>query len=221
MIATLFNYIKKKERGFTLIEVIVVLAVFLLIIGVAISIFISIVQEQRRILAQQEILNQVSYVEEYMSKALRMASRDDEETCLAGYPGYNYLLTRLDSDGIYYTGIKFINQSDDNACTEFFLGHSILGDNSSPFVLRELKNSSDDADSITLTSTKLQIDKIKFAINGAIGTALPGGTYGAAGGESFIQPKVTILLGVKIQGDPTDPVRIIQTTISQRNLNVR
>ena len=59
------------NKGFTLIELIVVMTVFLLVIGAAMGIFISIVQNQKKILSEQELLNQISYVEEYMSKALR------------------------------------------------------------------------------------------------------------------------------------------------------
>ena len=63
-----------KNKGFTLIEVIVSMAVFLLVAGMAVSIFISIVTQQRRILSEQQLIIQLRYVLEYMSKALRMAA---------------------------------------------------------------------------------------------------------------------------------------------------
>ncbi len=53
-----------------MIELIVVMAVFLLIIGGAVGIFISIIGSQRRLLYEQELLNQTSYIEEHISKVL-------------------------------------------------------------------------------------------------------------------------------------------------------
>ena len=70
---------EKKSAGFTIIELIVVMAVFLFVIGAAISVFISIIQHQKRVLAEQQILNQISYVEEYMSKSLRTANTEINE----------------------------------------------------------------------------------------------------------------------------------------------
>ena len=66
----------KKQKGFTLIEVLVSISVLLVISGVAVSIFLSVVMGQRTILANQDLSGQLSYSLEYMSKALRMASKD-------------------------------------------------------------------------------------------------------------------------------------------------
>ena len=51
------------KKGFTIIEMVVVMAVFLFIVGAAISIFISVIQNQRRVLAEQQTLNQISYLQ--------------------------------------------------------------------------------------------------------------------------------------------------------------
>lgn len=214
----------KLSKGFTLIELIVVMAVFLFVIGAAITIFISIVQHQKRVLAEQQLLNQISYVEEYMSKALRMANADNLGSCLGlDNTGYIYLLTRYDLVSQVFKGIKFINQSDNNACQEFFLDS---GDASTQLVLKEEKNNN--PGTITpLTPDNLQINYIKFSINGSNGstfTSLSCPTNlqcGASNADTTTQPRVTILLDVKIPGDSQEPDRIIQTTVSQRNLNVQ
>jgi prepilin-type N-terminal cleavage/methylation domain-containing protein len=172
------------KKGFTLIELIVAIALLLAILGTAIGIFVSIVQHQRIILAEQELLNQVSYVLEYMSKALRMAGKDLTGDCLKDnfgtmYPGYNYLLTRP-VNGVY-TGIKFINRSDNDTCQEFYL------DNTDPenSVLKETKNGLP-VTGVALTSDKFMINFIRFGINGNNG--LTTGIIGAAGDNS-IQPE--------------------------------
>jgi len=202
------------KRGFTLIELIVVMAVFLFIIGAGLGIFISIVHGQRRVLAEQQILSQVSYLEEYMSKALRAAKTSDgTEGCL-GEMGEIYNLTR--SDGLYQ-GIKFINQSENGTCQEFFLDVVSDPDN---FVLKELKNSVSDEDAVALTSDILKINYMRFSINGADGS--DNGNNSVFSVSDRIQPRVTILLNITIPGDSEggNTTKTIQTTVSRRNLNV-
>jgi len=211
---------KGKSKGFTLIELIVVMTVFFLVIGTAIGIFISIVQHQKRILSEQELLNQTSYVVEYMSKALRMAKKDDVGNCLVdeygtSYPGYIYLLTRPISG--FYTDIKFLNQSDLDAlgnpvCQEFYLDSS----GSTP-VLKETKNGIP-LDGTPLTSEKLNINSIRFGINGNNGCYGAGCVNGASKEDSS-QPRITIILDVQVKAG--SPAIKIQTTVSQRNLNVK
>ena len=239
----LFTITKKYSKdgelltGFTLIELIVVMAVFLFVIGAALGIFISIIQHQRIILAEQELLNQTSYIEEYMSKALRMATRDISGNCLVDnsslspypdiiYPGYNYLLTRP-VNGVF-TGIKFLNQSNtDNLgypiCQEFYLDMS-----GTPHILKELKTTwpyakVGDENSVPLSSQKLNINFIKFGIDGSDGSF--GGVDHPIGDQDpdyiFFQPRITILMNIQIQGDSQNPTRTIQTTVSQRNLNAQ
>lgn len=214
----------KTFKGFTLIELIVVMAVFLFIIGAAMGIFISIVQNQKRVLSETQLLNQISYVEEYMSKALRMA-KTAEDSCIP--PGYVYLLTNRDPTSGFYRGIRFLNPSDNDNCWEFFLDNYTHGDSNTPLVLKELKNSNDYTKAVPLTPASLQFDPtnpIRFSINGSDGSPSSLGCSdpnqcGSSNVDS-VQPRVTILLNVKIAGDINEPQRIIQTTVSLRNLNV-
>jgi prepilin-type N-terminal cleavage/methylation domain-containing protein len=210
--------ISNSDKGFTLIELIVVMAVFLFIIGGALTIFMSIVEHQRRALAEQKLFNQTSYVMEYMSKAMRMAKADTSESCFgAGNEGYIYMLTRPDtfcnSDTDpqcgFYRGIKFINASNDDACEEFYLDNSDL---QHP-VLKEIKNN---GEPVAVTSQGLVIDSIKFGINGNNGS---NGSLGYVATGDDEQPRVTISMQIKIPGDTDQQVKKIQTTVSQRNLN--
>jgi len=196
----------KTHKGFTLIELIVVMAVFMLVIGAAISIFLSMIQSQRRVLAEEQLLNQISYVEEYMSKALRMAKADNSPTpaCLIdGQFSSNgiYLLTNWNGVENAYEGIKFINANDNNVCQSFFLENSVL---------YEKKGSSNQ---VALTSANLQIKSVKFLINGS---ANQGDRVASIGDGA--QPRITVLLNVAVPGESA---RTIQTTVSLRNLNVQ
>jgi len=216
-----------KSKGFTLIELIVVMAVFLFVIGAAIGIFISIIQSQKRVLSEQQFLNQISYVEEHMSKALRMAGKDTTGGCL-GQAGYIYLLTRYNTSTALFRGIKFLNQSEVDSsgnpvCQEFFLAGA--GTPADPYVLKELKNSNNNDNAVPLTSSNLQISNylIRFGINGSTGGTLYSDSCqstvqcGASDVDLF-QPRVTILLNIKIPGEKL--TRTIQTSVSQRNFNV-
>jgi prepilin-type N-terminal cleavage/methylation domain-containing protein len=223
----------KLSKGFTLIELIVVMAIFLFVIGAAVSIFISIVQYQKRVLSEQELLNQISYTEEYMSKALRMAKTELNEDCLTDsqnndYPGYIYLLTRYDQQSGLYQGIKFINQSEFDPvtglpiCQEFFLDNCDPTNPNAKVLCEKKGNNSP----IPLTPANLNINSVKFSIDGADGSTSNGSCPNpplecGASESDTTQPRVSILLSLQIPGDSTEPTRIIQTTISQRNLNVK
>jgi len=209
----------KNNKGFTIVEIAVAMTIFILILGVSTNIFISAVAQQRRILSEQQLVNQMSYVIEYMAKSLRMAIKDEANVCVkseiyepsepeAGI----YVLTRHNL-ATGYRGIRFLNASNTNdleepICQEFFLDD----DN----VLKEIKSSDSSADlfighAVPITSEKIEITSIKFAING------DSDKYYASNIDSA-QPSVTIFLEAKIVGD-NRPAKQIQTTISQRNLN--
>jgi len=242
---------EKNKKGFTLIELVVVMAVFLFVVGAAVSIFLSVIQNQKKVLSEAQLLNQISYVEEYMSKAMRMATSDVVGTCLVDnsassshpgqyYQGYNYLLTRPDIKSDFYTGIKFINLSDNNSCQEFYLDNFIHGDFSTPLVLKELKATvctsdqecntgrtcvnnyctTNDNDAVALTSSSMKINFIRFGIDGT------NGCYGGCpvgdqvSSIAYLQPRITMVLNVTIAGDSQAGSRTIQTTVSQRNLNI-
>lgn len=206
------------EKGFTLVELIVVMAIFLFVIGAALSIFISIIKDQRRVLAEQQFLNQVSYAEEYISKGIRMAKAEVDENCLIDseghdHPGYIYLLTHPHPNGQSYKGIKFINQSgisasSDPICEEFFLD--------TDGVLKERQGVGIPTP-VALTPANLQIDSVIFLINGSSDSYVEQ----CIGTDPCVQPRVTMIMKVKIAGDDKEPWRTIQTTLSQRNLNVK
>jgi len=219
----IFNF----KNGFTLIEMVVSIAVFLLISGVAVGIFLSIIQRQKEVLSEQELLNQISYAEEYMSRALRMAKASTSNTdgdCLD--LGNVYVLTLPETEQGseqtgFYKGIKFLNQTDGvydgserNAmCEELFLDNTT--DPSRPILM--IKKGNDPA--IALTSPDMKINYIRFSVNGGTGSAaecLDVAECPAATNSDETQPRVTILLNIEF----ADQVRRFQTTISQRNLNV-
>jgi len=106
------------------------------------------------------------------------------------------MFTKYDMVLGYPKGVKFINQSDSNACTEFYLEGKVL---------YEVK---DGGLAVALTSEDLNINSIRFSAKG--------GQYGAPGYNYPIQPEVTFRLNVQISEGEQE--RVFQTTVSQRNL---
>lgn len=212
----------KQCLGFTLIEALVSISVLLIISGVAVSIFISVLSGQKNVLAGQEISGQLSYSLEYMSRALRMAGKDLTGNCL-GQEGYNYILTRCSSSEGVCKGIKFINQSDDGICQEFF-----LDDVTDPTktIIKEIKGSGMPVvfgSPVALTSDKIKINNFKFIINGDktnLNFSNCAGQIPCSSENDSIQPRITISLSAVFL-DSNRPATIIQTTVSQRNLNIK
>jgi prepilin-type N-terminal cleavage/methylation domain-containing protein len=204
MISNFKFQISNSQRGFSLMELIVVLALFMLIIGVVVNMFISIVGAQKRILGEEELLNQVSYVQEYASRAIRSAVKDAAADCLTdgaqSYPGYMYLLTHYNSQLAGYEGIKFISK--DNVCEEFFVDPA-------DGLLKESKSGSRPQN---ILSSKFALQYVKFVINGD-------SSLGGASSSDAMQPRVTMVLSVQNQTAGA-PDKVFQTTVSQRNLNI-
>jgi len=218
---------KKKlvQRGFTLVEMIIVLSVFMFVIGASLIIFMSAVGQQKETLARQEIINQTSYVMEYMSKALRMAKTADSDECIT--TEYAYLLTRPSSG--YFMGIKFLNYSDNTqvvidsettdmpACQEFYL-------DATTGILRERKSYYPYSSwtDLALTSSVVQINFVRFGLDGTNGCYGEETTCPSFSPKTDLaQPRVTMVFSVQAKGDSQEPEKLIQTTISQRNLNMQ
>jgi len=180
------------------VELIVVLAVFIVVIGSAVSIFISIVQHQKMIIRQQEFLNQISYVTEYMSRTIRMSVEDTTGNCIG--PGYLYLLTHPDGTG-FYEGIKFI--ANNGTCQEFFLDAEGV-----------LKESKDGAPAQIILSDKFQVNYVRFIIDG-------NKNVDSSVMVNSVQSRITMLFNIDTQITGDQQTKVFQTTVSKRNLNIQ
>jgi len=190
--------LRKKSQiqsdGFTLIEILIAMAIFSIVASLAIGIFTMAMKSQRKVLAQQELLDQASYVMEYMSRAIRMAKKDDG-SCLSEPPtvdraNFNYFVPS-DRNGIYF-------RNSDNECYGFGLLFNRLASLRGPIGGGSIE---------WLTGGNIKVNFFKVSLSGEQQPP-----------TDFLQPAVTIFLdaegkeGTKIQ---------IQTTVSQRNLDVQ
>ncbi len=82
-----------KNKGFTLIEILITVSIFSIVIGAMSGVFSSVLKNQRWNLSVQELVDSASYNLEYISRTLRMAIKqtDDLSPCLS-QNGLNYEL---------------------------------------------------------------------------------------------------------------------------------
>ena len=102
------------NKSFTLVELLVTVAIFSLIVSSAVGVFVSALQAQRKSLAMQELLGQTSFLMEYMSRAIRMAKKDISGNCIDAKLNYK----------IADHGIEFMNYKGE--CQKFFLSGNQL-----------------------------------------------------------------------------------------------
>jgi prepilin-type N-terminal cleavage/methylation domain-containing protein len=175
--------------GFTLIEIVVAVAIFATLSTIIAGLLVNSTKAQQRVLASQELIDSVSYNLEYMGRAIRMAKKElsDPPACLSAR-GLNYEKTKGGN------GLKFINY--DGVCQEFFLDSNRL---------YEIK---DGGTALPLTPASFSV--LSFQLG-------PDDSWDQE--DPREQPRVTLYL--EMEKEEYQPVAYIQTTISQRNLNVK
>jgi len=191
------------DKGFTLIELLVAVSIFVTVIVIISGLFVQAIQGQRRNLAYQELLDQTSYVMEYMSRSIRMAMKDDiaiwefDDTidCLSGNK-VNY----------EYTNQCLIFRNYKNECQFFCLEGTTL----TAAITATGGGPIPPPSTTHLTSPELEV----YSLWGA-GT--PWVNLSGQGQEDNLQPLV--IIGLEIEGRENTSIRI-QTSISQRNLDV-
>jgi len=182
----------KSGAGFTIPELLVAVLVFSLVIGAATNLLLSGIAGQRSSLAMQELLDQSSFVAEYMTRSLRQAHKDLGPTCLAAR-GLNYELTQGGG------GVMFVNVG--SQCQEFRLTGTRIEE--------VFWAGGDITSQAFLTSDNLAVTSLQFLLQGA-------------GQTDDLQPRVTFAFEIEGQGTKPEsrPKLQLQTSISQRNVDV-
>ncbi|MFH1462751.1 MAG: type II secretion system protein [bacterium] len=179
------------KGGYTLIEILVAIGIFTMIIASPVGFLVGSLKGQQRALSTQLLLDNVSYSLEYISRALRMAKKDDVGgvDCLLANK-VNYEITHGGQ------GIKFRNYNDE--CQEFYLDNGKIMAVSSE----------------TSALTPIDLEVVAFRI----------GPQDSWDQTDNLQPKVTLFMevrGIKSSDPKLQPKIQIQTTVTQRNLDVQ
>lgn len=188
----IYQRFNKKDTGFTLVEMLVVITIFSILMIAIVGVFVSVLRIQRYYLASQRLLNEVSYIMEYTSRFIRMAQKDTAGDCI--FPGKNY----EPEYPPFSNNLKFLNYH--NQCHKFYRGNEIgIPDINGKYFYQDI-----DGTDLALTSDKIEIKELNFYIIGGDG----------------LQPRVTIYLEAEAIGSNPRPNIKIQTTISQRELDI-
>ena len=192
------------KNGYTLVEILVGIAIFALLVAGPTGLFISSLRSQNRILGLREVVDSSSYVLEYMSRALRMAQKDSTPTGECIPMGTNYEIPTGQPKRINF--LSYSHKDEKYICRQFFWDSEV-----DVLQLRE-KQSTDGklanfGPSLNLTSPDLEVTFAEFIILGEEQ-------------NDNLQPRVTILLEMTKEAVSGFPKIKVQTTVSQRNLDV-
>jgi|GEM_PF-2021929 len=198
-----FRNLKHNQRGTTILELIVVLAVFAILVGITVGMFSSSVERQRYQLKEQDVVNQSGFVTEYMARKISDATTDLSGRCLGtNYINYDYVLSNQDQATGMYQGITFLSR--DGACYNFSFDGSQITEVRT-ISASEIKK---------LLPGDFTIQYLRFILDGDK-------TMVAArqSDSSQIQPRVTFALNIHIPLTQGTGFRekLLQTTISKRN----
>ena len=131
------------KKGFTLVELLVSMTIFLIVMVSIIDLFVSGIKIQKKSLALQTLSDHTSYAVEYMSRKIRMAKKD-----LSG----TYIPTGCNFENVT-NGIRFLNYGKEDQW--FILDNGQI---------KEKKD--DDPDFTALTSDNFQVNKLSFGLSG-------------------------------------------------------
>lgn len=188
----------QKTKGFTLVETLVSLLIFGFISIILVNVFVSVLNSQKRILQNQELMNSSSYALDYMTKLIRMAEKDDDGYC-TGTAGKNYDLTAA-VDSI--TFLAYDIKSSSYKCIQFLLDGTTI---------KEKKSTDNSVSNLgvaqAITSSSVQVTGLTFGLTGD--------------GTDTLQPKVTVMIKMKSASLSSNaPSLVVQTSVSQRKLDI-
>jgi len=166
----------KPQRGYSITEVLVSVLIFSIIVGAGTGVFVSAIKLQRYNLTHQRLIGQVNYAIEYMTRAIRMARKDDG-TCGFNEENYNY------ADPPNNNWIEF--QTYNGECWKFFLEDGQLKIDKHIDKHREIYE---------LTSSDFQVTDFRINVSGDESEKQPKATIymEIKGGGSDPQPKLKI-----------------------------
>lgn len=91
---------KDYSQGFSLIELLTAMTLFVIVSVIVFDLALSLVHYQEQMVAMQSMFNDSSYAVEYMGRMLRMARKADDDSCIP--LGENYINPGNDSNRIQF-----------------------------------------------------------------------------------------------------------------------
>ncbi len=189
-----------RESGFSLVEMLVAVAVFMSIMTIALSVLITTIDANRKAQVIKTTIDSVTFAIEDISKEMRMGTN---YACLQ--PGENYSGDCPNGS----TAVKFYNN---NEKTNII--YKFISENNSGTLKKECEGatcSSIVAEDLISSDSGVKINNMKFYV---VGATCEGGGVLCTGGKT--QPRVIITVSgtISVKGGSTD--FDLQTSVSQR-----
>lgn len=189
----------KKEKGFTLIEVLVSVGIFAVVMTIALGALLAMTESNRRVETMKSVINTLNFALDSMSRSIRTgvnyrcsATGTAPQSC-ASSP--STALTFLAANGSVGDGTL------QNVQVAYCRGNNSTCSSSGTAILRSIDGGATFA---PITSREVVIETLNFYV------------IGAESGDG-IQPKVTVLLTGYVDVSATQRSRFnLQTSITQR-----
>jgi len=185
----------KSEKGVSLLELVVAVALFVVIILASTQIFKMVIDGQRNALAAQNVQESIRYAMEKISKEIRMAQISNEECRQLFSPPAEavnkvFNLTGANNDILYF-------KNQDDVCVAYYLDNSRLKS-----TIEVRGNGYTDF----LTPAKIEASNLKFHV-----------VDDEIGASHSVQPYVTVVMDIQAVGLAVHQQKMkIQFTVSSR-----
>jgi prepilin-type N-terminal cleavage/methylation domain-containing protein len=197
------------NSGYSLVEIMLAVALFAFVISIALDIFQSVNQSQRSAIAAQTIQENLRYTLEVMSKEMRQAVRSDD-SCKT--PLTSFGITSTPINRVYNTGsiagnnVLFFKKIEKSTGRDICVAYYI--DSNRIKIIRVDKNNINNIlANDYITPANIKITNFTFAIYDNLLNVQP---------MNKIQPRVNLQIGAEMaSGQLRQPI-LIQTTISSR-----
>ena len=199
---------KNNKKGFSLVEIMIVLASFSILMTASFGILASSIRSQRYVLATSQLLDQTGFSLDYMSRSIRMAKKHlsvsdpIEVACGFASVGDNFNPASAQAS----TSIQFLKIEVDpdtgiktKKCIKFFLDSGKI-----------LKDTTDAGGTMRdqISPSSINVTNLKIYVSGGSQT------------DNF-QPRVSITLEAKpVANIKPVPTVKLQSTVSQRDLDI-
>lgn len=214
-----FKQTTNKQKGFTLIEMIVSLAIFAVVVTTAVGALLAIVSTNRQLQGEQSIMTNLTFALDSMTREMRT--------------GFSYYCDSESSDiGIFsdsgtahgslgtYSSVQDCGSGsvDDFRGVSFVEGgHSITGSGAERILYffdkanNDLRRKVGDDKSQSIVSSELKIIEAQFIVTGS---------DQLSDTNDVKQPTITVKLAAQDKNDTSGKIYQVQTTVTQRVLDI-
>jgi prepilin-type N-terminal cleavage/methylation domain-containing protein len=197
-----------KNRGFTLIEMLVSLSLFTIVVTIAVGAFLSLIGASKGVQSEQSVMTTLTFVLDSMTREIRTGSNYycNTRTVLDGTPVSTTTVNDCANSHVADHGMSFIEAGTSLTSGGGSKRIAYYFDTSSATntIMRKVGTGSPQS----IVSDGITITNAQFFVTGTI-------RLGA--GTDINQPTVTIILEAR---DETGATTTLQTTVTQRELDI-